>query len=157
MQGDGIEAARKDDECSHGKAPCFDRVGCDRVGPTPTIRSPYQRALNRPARDGRSKDGIIAVNQTRRPFREGCQSPLKTGPCPKRDASSRSKDVSGVDGSTREDRRRPLPIIAGFFAGLGRYRSARSQSPVRSLHRPSPTHNAAISRVRNITSQQDKP
>src|SRR5258707_685531 len=70
---------------------------------------------------------------------------------------SRSKDVSGVDGSTREDRRRPLPIIAGFFAGLGRYRSARSQSPVRSLHRPSPTHNAAISRVRNITSQQDKP
>src|SRR6266581_1642054 len=50
-----------------------------------------------------------------------------------------------------------LLIIAGFFAGLGRCQSARPQSLVRSLRRPSPTQNAAISRVRNITSLQDKP
>ena len=50
-----------------------------------------------------------------------------------------------------------LLIIAGFFAGLGRCQSARPQSLVISLRRPSPTQNEAILRVRNITSLQDKP
>src|SRR5260370_14383551 len=73
-QGDGIEAARTDDKRSHRRAPCFDRVGCDRVGPTPTTHSYHRQTLNRPARGKRPKDGIIAVSHTRRPFQEGCQS-----------------------------------------------------------------------------------
>src|SRR5712671_5019507 len=73
-QGDGIEAARTDDKRSHRRAPCFDRVGCDRVGPTPTTYSYHRQTLNRPARGKRPKDGIIAVSHTRRPFQEGCQS-----------------------------------------------------------------------------------
>src|SRR5260370_41198339 len=73
-QGDGLEAARTDDKRSHRRAPCFDRVGCDRVGPTPTTHSYHRQTLNRPARGKRPKDGIIAVSHTRRPFQEGCQS-----------------------------------------------------------------------------------
>src|SRR3981081_2209583 len=48
-------------------------------------------------------------------------------------------------------------IIAGFFAELGRCQSDRSQSPVGSLRRPSPTRNEATSPVRNITSLPDRP
>src|SRR6266849_2742355 len=38
-RGDAIEAGRTGGKRAHGRAPCFDRVGCDRVGSAPTIRS----------------------------------------------------------------------------------------------------------------------
>jgi hypothetical protein len=44
-QGNGIEPAGADDERVHEEAPCFDRVGCDRVGPRPTICSPSSEAV----------------------------------------------------------------------------------------------------------------
>src|SRR5262249_35701125 len=55
----------------------------------------------------------------------------------------------------------PLPvctsIVICFFAELGCYQSVQLPSPVGSLRRPWPTHNAASLQVRNIASQQDKP
>ena len=90
--------------------------------------------------------------------RSTCQYRLSEGRINRFAVAGQPSRVCGRDrGSGTRHHTVALPIIAGFFAGLGRYRSARSQSPVRSLHRPSPTHNAAISRVRNITSLQDKP
>src|SRR5882757_2118934 len=66
---DGIESARADRKSSHVWAPCFDRVGCDRVGKADTSSAldsrPYRKRRGR-----RAKAVSHAIDYTTRPFRK---------------------------------------------------------------------------------------
>ena len=59
-KGDDVNLAAMDDGRSHDGAPCFDRVGCDRVGARPTIPCPRGQGRNSVEPQIRARCGITA-------------------------------------------------------------------------------------------------